>query len=128
MTTKESGIKHYAIAFVIELLLTVLFMVIRYHQFNLLSFANALALSSLALLIVGLIVWIIQGGFFDGFILGFKLFKRASRKRRAAKLGLDDEEEDVRIHPHAKWPMSYPFILTGMAFFIVSMLLSYTVI
>ncbi|MFC7393095.1 DUF3899 domain-containing protein [Scopulibacillus cellulosilyticus] len=128
MTGNQSNMKRYIIAFFIECLLTVLIMIFYYHKFNLLSFVNALSLTALILLIVGLIVWIVQGGFFDGFIFGFKIFNRASRKRKAAKLGLDDYEadDDPRMSQHSKWSMSFPLIIMSLIFFVISFLLSFT--
>ncbi|MFX3619607.1 MAG: DUF3899 domain-containing protein [Sporolactobacillus sp.] len=95
------------------------------HPFSFLNLANAAGMVGLLSLLLGAVIFIVQGGFFDSIVYSFKRVSRTLRKR---KLGAADAEAplaELRRHDGSeRWSITWPFLIIGATLFIISLILS----
>nr|WP_239529260.1 DUF3899 domain-containing protein [Sporolactobacillus spathodeae] len=86
-------------------------------RYSLLTFANASFIIGLFALIIGLIIFVIQGGFFDFIYYSFKKVRHSFKK---------DSDLVGRFEPRdgSRAVITYPLIFSGIALFILSLILS----
>lgn len=110
----------------ITLLFSVLFSFFIDSSINLFNLINSLFYISLLLTIIGGAMLILQGGFFNGMISGFKrLFHNPSRVEQV--LG---EIEGTRgnVDPYIlTFTLAFPFFLAGILLLVLSILLSWAI-
>ncbi|WKB35059.1 DUF3899 domain-containing protein [Terrilactibacillus sp. S3-3] len=93
--------------------------------FSLLAYINILSMESLIFLMIGLILFIIQGGFFDAIVYSFHRFSRTLKKKKQL-IDVDDETplEALKKRDGSRWAVTWPLIILNLLFFILSLGLS----
>lgn len=101
----------------IEIFLIVAIQLFMRLQYSLLAFANASFIIGLFALIIGLIIFVIQGGFFDFMYYSFKKVRHSFKK---------DSDLVSHFEPRdgSRVAITYPLIFSGIALFILSLILS----
>ncbi|TCP29755.1 uncharacterized protein DUF3899 [Scopulibacillus darangshiensis] len=114
------------------IILMVIVMFFFYDALTRLSFINSLFNTGLILLVIGCIIFVIQGGFFNGFVFGFKrFFNSISRKASYIKeieddLKKDNKKEEENYIKKERSPSQWSCMIIGVIFLIVSFVLSYS--
>jgi len=110
---------------VFEFVLT-LFSQLIFSSLSYLAFINHLSVISLLFFNFGLIVFIVQGGFFDGVVYSFKRFVRATRKKTFQE---EDTEAPMAEYRHRNGKRSFiiwPLLLDSLFLFLLSIFLSWS--
>ncbi|MDN3954203.1 DUF3899 domain-containing protein [Sporolactobacillus laevolacticus] len=109
----------------IELVFTLAIQFLYQKPFKIRSLIDGLSTISLLFLCLGLIIFVLQGGFFDGMIYSFKRFARSIRNRQ---LGEDEAETPLKEYKHRdgkRSPIIWPLIFDSLFLFIVSLVISF---
>lgn len=114
----------FIIVFAVELLASFAAMLFRNHQFSLFSLTDSLGLVSLIFLTAGLIIFVIQGGFFDGIVYSFRRFARSVRKKQLGDVDAEAPMAEYKIRDGSRWPVTWPLLFVSLILFILSLLLS----
>ncbi|WP_241654946.1 DUF3899 domain-containing protein [Sporolactobacillus shoreae] len=107
-----------------EFLISFATMLIRNHQLSLFGFADSIGLISLIFMTAGLILFIIQGGFFDGIAYSFRRFARAVRKKQLGDVDAEAPMAEFKIRDGSRWSITWPLLFVSLALFGLSLLLS----
>ncbi|MFT8708962.1 MAG: DUF3899 domain-containing protein [Sporolactobacillus sp.] len=99
-----------------QVLLILLLQFILPHPFSLITLSDACFIISLPSLIIGAVIFVVQGGFFDFMSYSFKKV-RHSFKRDAEPVG------EFEVRSGARASITYPLIISGALFFLISLLL-----
>ncbi|GEB76561.1 DUF3899 domain-containing protein [Sporolactobacillus inulinus] len=109
----------------VEILISIVVQGLSDRSFSLITLINHLSVVSLLSLNLGLIIFIIQGGFFDGMTYSFKRVARAFRKKQ---LGEQEAEAPLAEMKHRegsqRWPITWPLILSSLVLFVTTVLIS----
>lgn len=109
------------------LILSVLLMVWMYRQWSLIAFINSASIIALIFLMVGGMLFVVQGGFFSGIAYSFKRFYKKTTKTGEILDEIEGDEED-RYEPKThSFSLTYPLILVGAVLFVLTLALSYTI-
>lgn len=109
----------------LELFFTLAIQFLYQKPFIVRSLIDGLSTSSLLFLCLGLIIFVLQGGFFDGMIYSFKRFARSIRNRQ---LGENEAEAPLKEYKHRdgkRSPIIWPLIFDSLFLFIVSLVISF---
>lgn len=117
----------YMVISAAELLVSFVIMFIRSHQLNLFSFTDSIGLASMIFLSTGLIIFIVQGGFFDGIAYSFRRFARTMRKRQLGDVDAEAPMAEYKIRNGYRWLITWPLILVSLLLFLLSLILSVAV-
>jgi hypothetical protein len=88
-------------------------------------------MAGLVLFIIGAVFFVVQGGFFDGVAFGLKrFFTTISRSSEYAQSIEEDvnklpEKKHQSIVKNSRLSLTYPLIMTGFLFILISMIVSY---
>ncbi|MDD9147284.1 DUF3899 domain-containing protein [Sporolactobacillus sp. CQH2019] len=107
-----------------ELLLALFAQYFSPHAFSLISLLNSLSIVCLLFLSAGLIIFIIQGGFFDGIIYSFKRFSRTVRKNRLGDADAEAPLAEYRKRSGRRSPFTWPLIWVSLSLFCLSLAVS----
>ncbi|MFT8363201.1 MAG: DUF3899 domain-containing protein [Sporolactobacillus sp.] len=99
-----------------QALLILLLQFILPYPFSLITLSDACFIISLPSLIIGAVIFVVQGGFFDFMSYSFKKV-RHSFKRDAEPVG------EFEVRSGARASITYPLIISGALFFLISLLL-----
>ncbi|BBN98461.1 DUF3899 domain-containing protein [Sporolactobacillus terrae] len=111
----------------VEILISIVTQGLFARAFSLITLINHLSVVSLLSLNLGLIIFIIQGGFFDGMTYSFKRVARAIRKKQ---LGQQEAEAEAPLAEmkhrdgSQRWPITWPLILSSLLLFVTTVLIS----
>ncbi|WP_139693855.1 DUF3899 domain-containing protein [Sporolactobacillus terrae] len=112
----------------VEILISIVTQGLFARAFSLITLINHLSVVSLLSLNLGLIIFIIQGGFFDGMTYSFKRVARAIRKKQ---LGQQEAEAPLAEMKHRdgsqRWPITWPLICSSIFLFIITLLISISI-
>jgi hypothetical protein len=114
----------YYIVLAGELILTLLSMLIRNRSFSYFALADALGLIGLLSLMIGLILFIIQGGFFDGILYSFRRFARSWRQKQLGEADPETPMAEYKIHDGRHWPVTWPILTVSLIMILISLFLS----
>ncbi|RYM01770.1 DUF3899 domain-containing protein [Sporolactobacillus sp. THM7-7] len=114
----------YVLTFCIEGLLTLLIQPFYEQPFSLFALIDALATISLIFLTIGLIVFVIQGGFFDRMIESFRRFSRSARYKRLGEIDAEAPIIEYKRGDGRRSPITWPLIFTSLLLFVLSLFLS----
>ncbi|RYL91473.1 DUF3899 domain-containing protein [Sporolactobacillus sp. Y61] len=106
---------------VIEPVLTVIIQFVYEHPFSVHALTDALGTISLLAFNVGLIIFIIQGGFFDGMIYSFKRFSRSVRKSRLGDQDTEPPLSQYKIRDGKRTGITWPLIIISAFYFLLSL-------
>ncbi|MTT30563.1 DUF3899 domain-containing protein [Terrilactibacillus sp. BCM23-1] len=115
----------FSIIFLIESIACLVGLAYVYHHYTFLYLLNALSMTGLTFLALGLIIFIVQSGFFDATIYSFHRFFKSNRKKQL----IDDEDEiddnfAPQLNKKASRGFAVPLISVSLIFFIMSLILS----
>lgn len=114
----------YSIILSGELVLTFLTMLIRDHSLSYFALTDALGLVGLICLVAGLILLIIQGGFFDGIIYSFRRFSRSWRQKQLGESDSEAPMAEYKIRDGSHWPVTWPMLIVSLIIILISLFLS----
>ncbi|WP_010631322.1 DUF3899 domain-containing protein [Sporolactobacillus vineae] len=114
----------YGLVFAAELVLTILTMLIRNRSLSYFALADALGLVGLLCLTAGLILFIFQGGFFDGILYSFRRFARAWRQKQLHEPDPETPLAEYKVRDGRRWPVTWPVLAVSLILVLVSLLLS----
>jgi hypothetical protein len=114
----------YGIIFTAELILTFLTMLIKNHTLSLFSLTDALGLIGLIGLMAGLILFVFQGGFFDGILYSFRRFARSWRQSQLRESDPETPMAEYKVHDGSHWPVTWPLLAVSLILILISLLLS----
>ncbi|WP_085521735.1 DUF3899 domain-containing protein [Tuberibacillus sp. Marseille-P3662] len=118
----------YLSSFISSVILSVLITFLIYKQINMLTIVNGSFLVGLFYLIVGLVLYIIQGGFFNGITYSFRrFFRRTSRQGDIMNDISSADEEEALVPKDHDFPWTYPILISGCLLGCISMALAYTI-
>jgi hypothetical protein len=121
------SVKVYLVSIFSALILSVLLMVWMYKQWSLLAFINSASIIALIFLMVGGILFVVEGGFFSGIAYSFKRFYKKTTKTGKILDEIEKGEEDKYEPKTHSFSLTYPLILVGTVLFVVALALSYTI-
>lgn len=87
------------------------------HAFNLLAWTNTLFLYSLFLLLLGGLLFVIQGKFFSGIIRSFKQFYRTVSKADKVIREVEGTSDDTVKPFRLEFKLTFPLLLSGLILF-----------
>lgn len=94
------------------------------RTFDLLSWTNTLFLCSLLLLIVGGMLFVIQGQFFTGIVRSFKYFFRSMNKAEKLIREVEGKSDDF-IKPFTlEFKLTFPILFSGLILFFSTLICS----
>jgi hypothetical protein len=105
------------------LFLSTLFSYLNNHSFNQLSWINTLFNCSLFLTVIGGVMIVIQGGFFNGIVRSFRLFFRKTNRIEQILEEIEGEKGNF-IPYHITFGLTFPFLISGTILLLFSILLS----
>ncbi|MET1248104.1 MULTISPECIES: DUF3899 domain-containing protein [Sporolactobacillus] len=111
--------------FLIEITIALLLLWLLHAPFSLLVFINYLSVVSLLFFNLGLIIFIIQGGFFDGAAYSFKRFVRATRKKALQEEDAEAPLEEYNRRDGKRALITWPLIVDSILLFLCSILLTW---
>ncbi|MCO7174506.1 DUF3899 domain-containing protein [Sporolactobacillus kofuensis] len=109
----------------VEVVLVMISQFLYHDPFSMLSLIDAVSMVSLFFFSIGLIMFIYQGGAFDGILYSFKRFARATRNKR---LGEHDVEAPLAEFKHRDGKRSFvvwSLIFDSLVLFIFSLIFSF---
>jgi hypothetical protein len=113
--------------FLLEIIVALLLLWLLSAPFSLLVFINYLSVVSLLFFNLGLIIVIIQGGFFDGAAYSFKRFIRATRKKALQEEDAEAPLEEYKRRDGKRALITWPLIVDSILLFLCSILLTWFV-
>jgi hypothetical protein len=93
------------------------------HSWNQLMWINALFFCSLLLLIIGGILFIMQGNFFYFFAKSFKKFFKSANKMEVYIQEIEGKSGEILPYK-LNFPVTLPLLQIGAALFVLSLILS----
>ncbi|GGL45826.1 DUF3899 domain-containing protein [Sporolactobacillus putidus] len=114
----------YLVIIIVELLLTLFAQLLSVQPFSLIAIINALSVVSLVFLTIGLVIFVIHGGFFDGIVYSFKRFSRDIRKNRLGEADAEAPLAEYRKRDGQRPPLTWPLIWISFFLFCLSLVLS----
>lgn len=115
----------YLVIIIAELLLTLLAQFFSARPFSLITMINVLSTVSLVFLTIGLVIFIIQGGFFDSMVYSFKRFSRAVRKNRLGEADAEAPLAEYQRRDGQRSILTWALIFVSLFFFLLSLVLSF---
>ncbi|MFD2617109.1 DUF3899 domain-containing protein [Terrilactibacillus laevilacticus] len=115
----------FGVIFLIESIACLVGLKYVYHHYTFLYLLNALSMTGLTFLALGLIIFIVQSGFFDAIVYSFKRFFRANRKKQL--IDYEDDGPDnftPRLQKKGSKGITLPLILISLLLFLISLILS----
>lgn len=106
------------------LIFSLILSTIRSHSFDYLAWINILFLCSLLVTMVGGILFVIQGGFFNGIYRSFKHFFRSINKVEEVIQDVEGKRDDG-IPYKLKIGWTFPLLIAGLILFVFSLFLSF---
>ncbi|EIT84587.1 hypothetical protein A374_14705 [Fictibacillus macauensis ZFHKF-1] len=94
------------------------------RSFNLLHFYNTVFMVSLAILLIGLMLYVVKGGFFDVFTRSFKKFWRMLSKRSLYQSEVMDDSH-FSLSQRIPAYVVTSFIASGLFLVIVTMIIAF---
>lgn len=116
--------KSYLITAVVSLIITAVIMSFEYGQVSLIAFVNSGAMTGILFFVLGCIIYVAGGGFFNATLYSMKVFyKKMTRQgRMIAEAEGDEDEFEQRTF---KTPFTYPLLAVGIGLFLLTLVLSY---
>lgn len=121
---KENLVLSFAVTLLAEIGFSIIGVIAIYRRFSLLACINTLSIESLIFLMIGLIIFIIQGGFFDAIAYSFHRFARTLRKKQLIDVDAEAPLETLKKRGGPRWAVTWPLIIVSLSFFILSLCLS----
>lgn len=115
----------FTFIFLLEITIALLLLWLLHAPLSLLAFINYLSVVSLLFFNFGLIIFIIQGGFFDGAAYSFKRFVRATRKKVLQEEDVEAPLEEYSRRDGKRTPITWPLIVDSIFLFLCSILLTW---
>lgn len=104
-----------------EPLLTIMSQFLYQHPFSGRTLLDSLGTISLIAFNVGLIIFIVQGGFFDSMVYSFKRFSRSMKKNRLGEQEAEAPLAEYKIRNGRRAPITWPLIFVSAAYFLFTL-------
>lgn len=114
--------------FISCVILSLLLTYFLYRTFTILVLVNTFFMTGLFCFLIGIVLFLIQGGSFNGITYSFKrFFKRTTRTGEMLREVTPEEEEESYLPKERYFSLTYPLLLTGGILSIVSLITAFNI-
>ncbi|WP_270181631.1 DUF3899 domain-containing protein [Alkalihalobacillus sp. CinArs1] len=116
----KSLLKRSIVLIVVALLGAVITSILSDDGFSFQGASDILFMISLAMLLIGAALHVVQTGFFDGIVYSFKRFLRSSTKHQM----IEEDKSELSYRLNYDNPITYPILIAGGFWMIITIIIA----